>query len=252
MLSPDEIERFVTDGFVAVRGAFPAEVADRCAAEIWAALPEEPDDPSTWTVPVRRLDGFGTPPFAEAASAPALSEAFDQLVGAGRWLPRRGLGTIPVRFPSVEDPGDAGWHVEAGFAGPDGGLRVDLRSHGRALLMLFLFADVGPDDAPTRIRVGSHLDVPPHLADAGDAGRDWFELCGDVVAASADRPIALADGAAGDVFLCHPFLVHAAQPHRGARPRLMAQPPLEPVGPLDLDEDPPTPVTAAVRAALTR
>ena len=36
---------------------------------------------------------------------------------------------------------------------------------------------------------------------------------------------ALATGRAGDVFLCHPFLVHAASwPHRGRRPRMIAQP----------------------------
>ncbi|GAA4825125.1 phytanoyl-CoA dioxygenase family protein [Actinomycetospora corticicola] len=248
MLTDDEIRRFRDDGFVAVRGAFPRAVADACAAEIWAALPESPGDPSTWTVPVRRLDGFGTPPFATAARAPVLHEAFDQLVGLGRWVPRTGLGTIPVRFPSTGEPGDDGWHLEGNFAGPDGGPRVDLRCHGRALLMLFLFADVGPDDAPTRIRVGSHLDVPPFLADAGDEGREWMAVCRDVVPASADRPVATAHGAAGDVFLCHPFLVHAAQPHHGTRPRLMAQPPLEPTGPVDLES--PYPVAAAIRAGL--
>jgi hypothetical protein len=45
-----------------------------------------------------------------------------------------------------------------------------VRSDDRALLMLFLFSDVGPDDAPTRIRVGSHLLLPLLLAPAGDAG----------------------------------------------------------------------------------
>jgi hypothetical protein len=44
-------------------------------------------------------------------------------------------------------------------------------------------------------------------------------------AASVDRPTALVTGRAGDVFLCHPFLVHAASwPHTGHLPRLMAQP----------------------------
>ena len=36
----------------------------------------------------------------------------------------------------------------------------------------------------------------------------------------------LATGKAGTVYLCHPFLVHAAQAHRGEKPRFMAQPPL--------------------------
>ena len=40
---------------------------------------------------------------------------------------------------------------------------------------------------------------------------------------------ALAIGPAGTVYLCHPFLVHAAQPHRGSQPRFMAQPPLLPI-----------------------
>jgi hypothetical protein len=51
---------------------------------------------------------------------------------------------------------------------------------------------------------------------------------------SPDRPQALATGHPGDVYLCHPFLIHAAQPHRGREPRFMAQPPLTPVAPLDL------------------
>jgi hypothetical protein len=43
-------------------------------------------------------------------------------------------------------------------------------------------------------------------------------------------PEATATGVAGTVFLCHPFLVHAAQRHRGATPRFLAQPPLVPRG----------------------
>jgi len=43
--------------------------------------------------------------------------------------------------------------------------------------------------------------------------------------ASEHRPVKLATGRAGDVFLCHPFLVHAASwPHRGRFPRMIAQP----------------------------
>jgi hypothetical protein len=43
--------------------------------------------------------------------------------------------------------------------------------------------------------------------------------------ASAARPTELATGQAGDVIVCHPFLVHAASwPHTGRHPRIMAQP----------------------------
>ena len=41
-------------------------------------------------------------------------------------------------------------------------------------------------------------------------------------------PETTTTGAAGTVYLCHPFLVHAGQLHRGATPRFLAQPPLIP------------------------
>jgi hypothetical protein len=250
-LTDEQVARFVDDGFVKVEGAFPVAVGRRCMDELWAATGCDRDDPATWTEPVIRLGAFATPPFVEAATMPALHEAFDQLVGVGRWLPRTGLGTFPVRFPGTADPGDDGWHVEASYTGPDGGPRLSLRSHDRALLMLFVFSDVGPLDAPTRIRVGSHLDVPALLEEYGDEGRDWMGLCVDAVAASDHRPVVAATGVLGDVYLCHPFLVHAAQRHLGTVPRFMAQPPLYGTRPLDLDEAGLTPVARAVVRGLT-
>jgi hypothetical protein len=103
-----------------------------------------------------------------------------------------------------------------------------VHSKGRALLMLFLFSDIGEDDAPTRIRIGSHADIARKLAPAGEEGLSLRELAADGFAESAHREVALATGEAGTVYLCHPFLVHAAQAHRGTRVRFMAQPPLLP------------------------
>ncbi|OZM72183.1 phytanoyl-CoA dioxygenase [Amycolatopsis antarctica] len=251
-LTAEQIEAFVADGFVKIEGAFPAEVGERCVDELWAATGCSREDPTTWSEPVVRLGGFATPPFQEAATTSVLHEAFDQLVGKNRWIPRVGLGTFPVRFPSDAEPGDDGWHVEASYASPDGESMLSLRSRERALLMLFLFSDVGPDDAPTRIRVGSHLDVPPLLEAQGDEGREWMSLCRDAVPASEHRPVTLATGTLGDVYLCHPFLVHAAQPHRGRTPRFMAQPPLYARESLDLREARPAPVARAVLDGLRR
>jgi len=94
--------------------------------------------------------------------------------------------------------------------------------------MLFLFSDVSEQDAPTRIRVGSHLILPPLLAPAGDAGVSMVEISRLAEQATTGLPEAAATGAARTVYLCHPFLVHAGQPHRGTTPRFMAQPPLLP------------------------
>lgn len=247
---------FEDDGYVHLPGAFPPELAARCRALLADELRQrgtDLDEPATWTAPVVRVESMSAPEFTASAGTPALRAACDELVGAGRWRPRLGMGTFPIRFPHAGDPGDDGWHVEASFAGPDGGPRLSVRSRGRALLMLFLYSDVGPDDAPTLLRAGSHLDVVPLLAPYGDDGAGWAELCAAAVPASAHRPEIAATGRAGDVYLVHPFVVHRAQrPGPGMRgPRIIAQPPLEPATEpaFDLD-DGRAPVERAVRAAL--
>lgn len=250
------IETFRRDGFLRLDNAFPRDLADAGRVILWRDTGCDPDAPATWTRPVIRLGEYSQPPFREAADTPALRAAYDALVGPGRWLPRGGLGTFPVRFPSLEDPGDTGWHIDVSFGteSPDFmQWRANVSSRGRALLMLFLFSDIGEDDAPTRIRVGSHRDVARQLAPAGEAGLTLGELAADGFAGSAHRPEALATGPAGTVYLCHPFLVHAAQAHRGKRPRFMAQPPLLPREPLSLDraDGDYSPVEQAIRLALS-
>ena len=163
------------------------------------------------------------------------------------------MGTFPVRFPSAVDPGDAGWHVDVSFGTdtPDFlSWRANIHSKGRALLMLFLFSDVGERDAPTRIRVGSHADIARQLAPGGEQGLTLRELAADGFAGTARRPVVTATGDAGTVYLCHPFLVHAAQPHEGERPRFLAQPPLLPVDPDNRPSGDLNPVEQATERAL--
>lgn len=244
-----DVDLFIDDGFVKIESAFDRELGLRCRHQLWTTIGLDPNDPATWTEPLVRVTAMATPEFTAAANTAVLASAFDALAGPGHWRPRLGLGTFPLRFPSAEPPGEAGWHVEASFHDTDGP-RLSLRSRGRALLMLFLFSDVGPDDAPTSIRVGSHLAVPPVLARYGRDGAPWMPVCAEVVPATEDCPVVTATGRIGDVYLCHPFLVHSGSAHHGDTPRFMAQPPLEPTGELDLDAENPTPVAAAVLRGL--
>ncbi len=232
-MSDVQLQQFVKNGFVKVENAFPRTLADEARAALWSGLRAQgcmPEDPTTWTRPVIRLQAYEQRPVSAAANTPRLHAAFDQLVGPGVWSLCLGMGALPIRFPSPDDPGDIGWHVDASFDydKPDFlDWRANVHSRGRTLLMLFLFSDVGETDAPTRIRVGSHRHIARALAPAGEAGLTLRELiphfshtshCGE----------ALATGEAGTVYLCHPFLVHSAQMHRGAEPRFLAQPPLLP------------------------
>jgi hypothetical protein len=241
VLSDAQREQFVHDGFVKLENAFASETAAEGRVILWSATGCDPEDRKTWTHPVIRLGDFAQEPFRQAANTPALHSAFNELVGLDRWIPREGVGGFVARFPHPDDPADTGWHIDASFP-PDQiehhgsyfDWRVNLRSKDRALLMLFLFSDVSEDDAPTRIRLGSHLRVPPLLAPAGEDGLRMMELSLAATHATEGLPEAAATGPAGTVFLCHPFLVHAAQPHHGTTPRFLAQPPLLPRAPFEL------------------
>lgn len=252
-LSAAQIERFIVDGFVRIEDAFPESLADECRAVLWADTGCDPGDRGTWTRPVIRLGDYHQPPFRAAVNTPRLHAAFDQLVGVGRWQRRFGLGVFPVRFPSREDPGDAGWHVDPSFGWEDEpdfmAWRVNVASRGRALLMLFLLSEVGESDAPTRLRVGSHRAIARRLAPFGDAGLPLRELAADDFAGTGRCEEALATGRPGTVYLCHPFLVHRAQRHEGERVRFMAQPGLLPAE-VAGGRGAPSPVESAIRRAL--
>lgn len=252
-MSDAMVERFLADGFVKIENAVPEDVARECADLLWAETGFDRDDPATWTKPVHWVPYMAQPPFRQAAGTPVLQDALDRIVGPGRWQPLKVLGSFPLRFPHEEETNDDGWHIEGSFL-PEGEqeYHANVYSKGRALLMLFLFSEVDETNAPTRIRVGSHLDVPPVLAPYGERGVSIFAAAKDIEAASAARPVALATGNPGDVFLCHPFLVHAAQPNHGTRPRFLAQPAVLPTTPLRIDrpDGDHSPVELAIRTAL--
>lgn len=209
--------------------AFPADLAFDARKILWNDIPADPNDSTTWTQPVVWLGMYTQEPFIKAANTNVLHRAFDQLVGKDKWIPCMSMGAFPVRFPSSIDSGDTGWHVDAGFAGADPSdffsARINVQSKGRGLLMLFLFSDVSELDAPTRILKGSHLDVARLLQPHGEDGLSFMELA-KKLPELPERKEALATGKAGTVYLCHPFLVHAAQRHCGHAPKFMAQPPL--------------------------
>ena len=243
------------DGYLVVRSAFPSDVAVQCRRSAAQQLAIDLTDPDTWDRPVIR----GVPTgdcFDQAANASRLLEAVTQLVDPDAWLPRPNLGAFVVRFPSAEDPGDTGWHIDSSFQPPgDSRWFVNYRSKERALLLLCLLSDVGPNDAPSRLLPGSHLEMARLLAPGGDEG-----LPGAFAGQESEIPLPstrggeiFATGSAGDVFVCHPFLVHAASwPHCGHQPRFVAQPPISLAGSLKLEGqlDQLSPVARAIRLGL--
>jgi hypothetical protein len=250
-----DLDAFERDGYVAVRRAVDADTVAACRELVWAAMERRGvrrDDPGSWPPVVEGVSGLTGEPSLAACLAPALTAAYDELIGAGRWKrPVRSAdmgGSVVVRFPAEGERANAGYHIEGSYpapAGKPGRYWVNVRSRNRGLLALILLTDVGRHDAPTRLLCGSHLVVPQFLAPYGEAGTD----------ADADfwRPSTLclnaahATGKAGDTFLCHPFMVHTATwPHQGTGPRMIAQPSISAPAGFALDGSDPSPVARAI------
>ncbi|CAD5277056.1 MULTISPECIES: phytanoyl-CoA dioxygenase [unclassified Imperialibacter] len=255
ILSRKEIEQFVLSGFVRIDNAFSQETAEAAVDILWNDLPCDRSNPSTWAEPVIRLGMYTQAPFIDSINTPKLYAVFNQLIGKDKWIPCQSVGTFPVRFPSVQQPNDTGKHVDASFPGNDPGnfleWRVNIKSKGRALLMLILYSDVSKNDAPTVIYKGSHIDVVSLLSKEGDQGLSFMALA-NKLEGLPKRGEVYATGKAGTVYLCHPFLIHSAQPHRGIAPKFMAQPPLLLRGELSISDADVgyTPVEQAIRLAL--
>jgi hypothetical protein len=248
-----DIDRFMRDGYVAVRGAFDADTATACRDVVWDVLAGHgvTRKPQTWTKPDIRINCPEGGPFVTAGTSPTLWAAYDALIGPGRWTRRQGVGgTIPVRFPAEDLPDGVGWHIEGSYE-VDGAYWTNVRSLRRGLLALFLFDDIGEDDAPTRLVVGSHLVMPQLLAPGGETGMSGDQAMRRVRPSVMCRKVVHATGRAGDVFLCHPFIVHTATwPHRGTRPRMMAQPGVEVWDGFAIDGSDPSPVAQSIVAGL--
>ena len=217
-----DLDAFLSAGYAKVESAAPRTVADEARALLWRRLGLSERDRDGWSEPVRwAADLTGEGPFGELIRSPALAAALDLVCGRGGWVPRGSLGNVPVRFPVAPVADDRGWHIDANTPLQDGTWTVTGRPH--TVLLLTLLSEVSATDAPTRIRAGSHHDVARVL------GPDPVELAemGRLVdEASTHRAVVHATGAPGDMYIVHPFTAHAADVHRGSRPRFMAQAPV--------------------------
>ncbi|WP_422749614.1 phytanoyl-CoA dioxygenase family protein [Mycobacterium sp. WMMD1722] len=213
---------FVADGYLKIEQPDLRGAADAARVQLWRQLGPAPDDPDTWTEPVMWMsDATGAGPFGALVRSVRLTAVLDAVCEPAGWRPRGALGNIAVRFPVRPAADDRGWHVDLNTPQPDGSWLVSARSH--TMLLLTLLSEVGVDDAPTRIRVGSHRAVSAAL---GDRVLDAVAAAEIAARASADCAVVTATGRPGDMYLLHPLTVHAADEHRGVTPRFMAQTPI--------------------------
>ncbi|MDF2959146.1 MAG: hypothetical protein K0S39_881 [Paenibacillus sp.] len=218
-------------------------------------------DPTTWTQPMVHIKETYDDDVFQVCNTSRLADAVEDLIGEGRYAQRivygedtrkTRWGWWPVNFSSGADQQ---WTVPAKGWHWDGiQFRHFVDSPDQGLLCLCLFSDVVPQGGGTLVAEGSHKLVARFLKDqpegieladgikAAGGSHPWLaELMGN----SAEEAGSVMDryekfmnryytdadgirlkvvettGVAGDVFLCHPFLFHAASQNHTGTPRFM-------------------------------
>jgi hypothetical protein len=247
VLSAAQRERFAERGLLHLPGLVPEARIDALRARVLdyfrahGLVPRE--RPPGFALRPSRTNGFVRSLGFEETWTAAVPGILDHLLGAGAWRVPRGAGQLlAVTYPAPGEP----WRL------PHQVWHLDYMAPGAARtlpgIQVFLCVDrVAPRAGGTLVACGTHrlVDALRLRAGAEWPGRSadvrrrlraeapWFRaLCS--LRAGEDREarfMTASDGAglqvvelageAGDVFVMHPWLVHAPSANCGERPRLV-------------------------------
>ena len=226
VLTDDQVEQFIEEGYTIVREAFSREDGAVALDFLWNVVKEDEgvdvNDRATWDrrfIHVKK--GFGDPPFRKVAHSPRMTAAFNDVMGEGRWHPINGLGWWPITFPNFDPKPwvapERGWHVD--------GIQFHhhVNSPDQGLLPIPIFSDIEPGGGGTAISVGSHKITARILQDAEPDGLHVGELAKAVNAHPKEKVVELS-GRLGDIVLLHPFMLHSNSANCGEVPRIICNP----------------------------
>ncbi len=245
-LNERSLEHFRTHGWMRV-AAFGSDAAQHMREAVWqalAALGIHRDQKETWTIerPCHLQQLKNDPVFGAVGSA-ALIKVIDAIFEGRSYEQPKNWGAFFIAFPSAEKwciP-NRGWHIDANYASwlwPAFGVKT-----------FALLGDVGPCGGGTLILSGSHRLVhkwfqtnpPPPKAKSADMRQllQSHPYVGDLHRAGKleDRvsrflnqteevdgiPLRVIEmtGAAGDVFVLHPLILHVAASNNATEPRFL-------------------------------
>jgi hypothetical protein len=270
-LTDEQVEHFVTRGYVVVPGCFSPAAAAGYTDSVWTRLGYDPDDRSTWTRPSIHMPAHRDIDVREFA--PRAWNAICDLVGGAERIST----TKPYHWNDAfivnlgegadrewEPPSAAwpGWHKDGDF------FRHYLDSPEQGLLTLVLWTPVRHQGGATFMAADSVAPVarflaahpegvyPPMFIDdpapgvPGAPPAAYFDY-GDLVGRCSD--FVEATGAIGDVYLIHPYVLHAKGSNTLRLPRYITNPPVSLAEPLRFDRRDPdefSPVERAILRAL--
>jgi hypothetical protein len=232
----EQAQAFLDNGFVRIPGCFSRDDADALTSTVWTRLGYDPDDRTTWTEPSihmpthQRLDVKEFAPKAWLAACDLVGGE-DRVRQPFAW----GDGFIVNLWQGAErpwqpaSPASPGWHKDGDF------FRHFLDSPEQGLLTLVLWSDVRHQGGATFAAADSVGPVARYLAERPEG----------VLPLEFDLPHLIgqcshfveATGEVGDVYLLHPFILHAKAQNTLRLPRLITNPPVHLAEPMRFDRD---------------
>lgn len=248
VLDEQQVDEFISRGYVCLRGALSSDFIEEATSNLWIRLGYDPHDPSTWTE-----DYFGTSShrswMPEEVVPTIWGATCDLLGGEDRVRKQPWTDGFVVNFAKGSDapyelptPTTPGWHIDGDY------YRRYLDTPESALLTISLFSEVKPKGGPTVALpesvqlvsryLNEHRDGP-HIVDMGLSS--MAKQCTEVVELT---------GQAGDVFLVHAFMLHAASPNVLRIPRIMQNSSSELLEPMCFDREDPSEYSPVERSIL--
>ncbi|HSI73983.1 MAG TPA: hypothetical protein VK934_12470 [Fimbriimonas sp.] len=233
-LSQADIDHFLQKGYIKIENAFPRSIAEEWTRTCFQRLGYDMQDKSTWAE--QRIH-MGGDVFVDVKDfAPCVYDAICELSGGAervahpvRWsdhfIVNLGVGAEDPWMPA--GPNTPGWHKDGDF------FRHFLDSPEQGLLVFVNWTDVVHKGGPTFIAIDSIPIVARFLADRPEGvlpgGFGFKDLIGQC------REFEEATGNAGDVFLLHPFMLHAASQNPLRAVRVITNPPVHLNEPMDFN-----------------
>jgi hypothetical protein len=236
VLTDEQAHHFLDKGYVVIHDCFTAEAAAEYTATIWTRLGYDPDDTSTWAAPSihmpihRRLDVKEFAPRAWQAMCDLVGGE-DRIAPGHQWgdgfIVNLGEGADEPWAPA--GPESKGWHKDGDW------FRHFLDSPEQGLLTLVLWSDVQHQGGATFVACDSVGPVARFLAEHPEGVLPGdFDFPG---LAAGCTDFAEATGRVGDVFLLHPFILHAKAQNLLRLPRYITNPAVSLNEPMRFDRE---------------
>lgn len=234
-LTEEQAQHFLEKGYVVIPEAFTRAQADAWTSQVWARLGYDPEDQETWAqhrIHMPAHERVGVKDFSPKAWA-----AICDLCGGEARIQQPclwGNGFIvnlgsPGDETAWQAPGPEvnGWHKDGDW------FRHFLDSPEQGLLTIVLWSDVLPQGGSTFIAEDSVPVVARFLAQHPEGvlpgGFDFKKLIGQC------SHFAEATGKLGDVYLTHPYLLHASSRNALRLPRFITNPAVSLTEPMCFD-----------------